>query len=51
MWLKPHALTSASISYNDLAEDYGNKVSTIISNTFADDEFGILFGFFSPKKH
>ena len=40
-----HAATSANISYNDLAEDYGNKVSAIVSNTFADDEFGVLFGF------
>lgn len=44
-----NAATSANISYNDLADEYGNRVSAIVSNTFADDEFGILFGFSRQK--
>jgi iron complex outermembrane receptor protein len=39
-----HALGSAKANYNDLSEETDPQFSGIISNTFADDSFGILFG-------
>ena len=40
-----HALASAKANYNDLSEESNPEFSGVISNTFADDNFGVLFGF------
>jgi len=37
-----HALGSAKANYNDLSEEVDPQFSGIISNTFADDTFGVL---------
>lgn len=39
-----HALGSAKVNYNDLSEESNPEFSGVISNTFADDNFGILLG-------
>lgn len=39
-----HALGSAKANYNDLSEESNPEFSGVISNTFADDTFGVLFG-------
>jgi iron complex outermembrane receptor protein len=39
-----HVLGSAKANYNDLSEEVGPEFSGVISNTFADDTFGVLFG-------
>lgn len=39
-----NALASAKANYNDLSEKVDPQFSGIISNTFADDSFGVLFG-------
>ncbi len=39
------AAGSAQAVYNDIAGELGQRVSAIVSNTFADDTFGILVGF------
>ncbi len=44
-----HGVASASLKYNDLSEKYDPKVSGIVSNTFADDTIGVLFGFSQLK--
>ncbi|WP_448248419.1 TonB-dependent receptor [Thalassotalea agariperforans] len=40
-----HAVGSINTKYNDLSEKFDPKASAIISNTFLDDTFGVLFGF------
>lgn len=40
-----HFAGSVNGQYNDLAEKLGPKVSSVYSNTFEDDTFGILVGF------
>ncbi|MER2490784.1 TonB-dependent receptor [Catenovulum sediminis] len=39
-----HAAGSIQTTYNDLADEYGHKVSGIISNTFMQDSLGVLIG-------
>lgn len=39
-----HAAGSVQGYYNDLAGDTGPRASAIVSNTFADDTVGVLFG-------
>ncbi|MDU0354889.1 TonB-dependent receptor plug domain-containing protein [Paraglaciecola aquimarina] len=38
------AAGSINAKYNDLAEEFDPKISAIVSNTFADDSIGVLFG-------
>lgn len=38
------AAGSFNARYNDLAEEFDPKISAVVSNTFADDSVGILFG-------
>lgn len=38
------AAGSINAKYNDLAEEFDPKISAIVSNTFADDTIGVLFG-------
>jgi len=38
------AAGSLNYRYNDLAEEFDPKISGIVSNTFADDTFGVLLG-------
>ncbi|WP_158970451.1 TonB-dependent receptor [Paraglaciecola sp. L3A3] len=40
-----HALGSVNAKYNDLSEEFDPQYSGVISNTFNDDSFGVLFGF------
>jgi len=39
-----HALASAKMNYNDLSEESDPEFSGVVSNTFADDSFGVLLG-------
>lgn len=39
-----HALGSAKANYNDLSEELDPQFSGIVSNTFANDSIGVLFG-------
>ncbi|MGJ8680534.1 TonB-dependent receptor [Paraglaciecola sp.] len=38
------AAGSVNSKYNDLSEEFDPKISAIVSNTFADDTIGVLFG-------
>ncbi|EWH09586.1 TonB-dependent receptor [Catenovulum agarivorans DS-2] len=39
-----NAVGSIQATYNDLADDYGHKISGIVSNTFANDSLGVVVG-------
>jgi len=43
------AVLSGKLKYNELSEDTSPKLSGVISNTFLDDRFGVLFGFSHQK--
>ena len=42
-----HSSVTATGDYNTLSEESGTKFNGIVSNTFADDTFGVIFGFTS----
>lgn len=44
-----HSSVTATGNYNTLSEEDGTKFNGIISNTFADDTFGVIFGFTSAQ--
>ncbi|MDX2411215.1 MAG: TonB-dependent receptor [Woeseiaceae bacterium] len=44
-----HSSVTATGDYNTLSEESGTKFNGIVSNTFADDTFGVIFGFTSAQ--
>ena len=46
-----HAVVGAQVGWNDLTEETDPRYSAVVSNTFADDTFGVLVSFASTERN